>query len=165
MVEVLKLAGDDLSRENIRSQAEKLMNLRLPMMLPGIVLGTSSSNHLPVQKLYLMKFMTRLGRFLETRGIDSLPSRGAVRMDDLSNMIEGGVYPRGLKEKALKSAAPLLSIQRLCLRFGGIVALRDVSFDVADGQICGLIGPNGAGKSSLFNCISQLSPGVWRRFA
>ncbi|WP_316398727.1 ABC transporter ATP-binding protein [Bradyrhizobium sp. 33ap4] len=50
----------------------------------------------------------------------------------------------------------LLSISDLSLRFGGILALDGVSFDVDQGQICGVIGPNGAGKSSLFNCICRL---------
>src|SRR5579864_1851608 len=52
----------------------------------------------------------------------------------------------------------LLRIERVSKRYGGLDALRDVSFDVAAGQICGIIGPNGAGKSTLFNVISGAVP-------
>ena len=53
-------------------------------------------------------------------------------------------------------STPLLSVRDVTVRFGGIVALDGVSFDVPAGHVCGLIGPNGAGKTTLFNCLSRL---------
>jgi branched-chain amino acid transport system ATP-binding protein len=50
----------------------------------------------------------------------------------------------------------LLAIEDVTRRFGGIVALSDVSLDLEEGQIVGLIGPNGAGKTTLFNLVTRL---------
>jgi len=50
----------------------------------------------------------------------------------------------------------LLSVRDVTLRFGGIVALDGVSFDVERGIVSGLIGPNGAGKTTVFNVITRL---------
>jgi branched-chain amino acid transport system ATP-binding protein len=51
---------------------------------------------------------------------------------------------------------PVLELTRIRKRFGGVVALRDVSLSVAEGEFVGLIGPNGAGKSTLFNAITAI---------
>ena len=51
---------------------------------------------------------------------------------------------------------PALRVDGLRKEFGGLVAVKDVSFDVQEGEFIGLIGPNGCGKSTTFNCISGL---------
>ena len=51
---------------------------------------------------------------------------------------------------------PLLVVRNIGIDFGGIAALKDVSFDVSRGDIVGLIGPNGAGKTTLFNCLTRI---------
>jgi len=52
-----------------------------------------------------------------------------------------------------------LDVAHLCLRFGGLTVLDDVSFSVAAGELFALIGPNGAGKTSALNCISGIYRG------
>jgi branched-chain amino acid transport system substrate-binding protein len=56
MVQVLKQCGNDLSRDNIRKQAENIKNLKLPLLLPGITLNTSPTDHAPVEQAQLSKF-------------------------------------------------------------------------------------------------------------
>jgi len=51
-------------------------------------------------------------------------------------------------------AAPLLKVEHLTMRFGGLIAVDDVSFSVGRNDITALIGPNGAGKTTVFNCIT-----------
>ena len=49
---------------------------------------------------------------------------------------------------------PLLVVEHLTMRFGGLVAVSDLSFQVGRGDITALIGPNGAGKTTVFNCVT-----------
>ncbi len=54
---------------------------------------------------------------------------------------------------------PILSVRNVSKRFGGLLALDSVSFEVAPGEIYGVIGPNGAGKTTLFSClVGALAP-------
>jgi branched-chain amino acid transport system ATP-binding protein len=50
----------------------------------------------------------------------------------------------------------LLDVRDVSVRFGGIVALDDLSFSIDEREICGLIGPNGAGKTTMFNVVSRI---------
>src|ERR1043166_1706295 len=52
------------------------------------------------------------------------------------------------------SAGDILTVQALTMRFGGIVAVNDLSFNAERRKITALIGPNGAGKTTVFNCIT-----------
>jgi branched-chain amino acid transport system ATP-binding protein len=69
--------------------------------------------------------------------------RGAARRRLLSGELTGG-------------SVNLLEVQDVTVRFGGIIALDGLSFDIDEGQICGLIGPNGAGKTTMFNVVSRI---------
>lgn len=66
------------------------------------------------------------------------------------------IDPASARREAVPSAPSLLSVRNVCVRFGGIVALDGITFDIRGGEIAGLIGPNGAGKTTLFNCLSRL---------
>src|SRR5215471_4320631 len=50
--------------------------------------------------------------------------------------------------------SPVLEVDHVTLRFGGVVALNDVTFNLNQGEILGLIGPNGAGKTTCFNAMT-----------
>jgi len=56
------------------------------------------------------------------------------------------------------NASPILQVQNVGKRFGGLQALSNIHFDLPESQILGLIGPNGAGKTTLFNVINGVYP-------
>jgi branched-chain amino acid transport system ATP-binding protein len=57
-------------------------------------------------------------------------------------------------ESAAGDAVPVLRTERLTIRFGGLVALNNVDFQIRRGEVRAIIGPNGAGKSTFFNCLT-----------
>ncbi|MFZ6002686.1 MAG: MFS transporter [Actinomycetota bacterium] len=68
-------------------------------------------------------------------------------------------FAKVVADKAgVEAGKPVMSVQGLTKRFGGINAVNDVTFDLMPGEILGLIGPNGAGKTTIFDLISGLLP-------
>ncbi|HET8841907.1 MAG TPA: ATP-binding cassette domain-containing protein, partial [Ktedonobacteraceae bacterium] len=58
--------------------------------------------------------------------------------------------------KQTTTSSPLLSVEEVSVRFAGVKALSNVSFQAQEGELFAVIGPNGAGKTSLFNVISRV---------
>jgi branched-chain amino acid transport system ATP-binding protein len=61
-----------------------------------------------------------------------------------------------VSDETAAGRAPLLVVDHVTLRFGGVRALSDVSFEVMPGELFAVIGPNGAGKTSIFNCLNAV---------
>src|SRR5262249_50037775 len=71
------------------------------------------------------------------------------------NAVAFALEPAGAQaQPALARTSPLLRVDHLTMRFGGLLAVSDLSFTARRGDITALIGPNGAGKTTVFNCIT-----------
>ena len=68
--------------------------------------------------------------------------------------MKADVEPRTTVPGGIESGDVLLSVANVSLSFGGVKAIRDVSFDIRKGEIRAIIGPNGAGKTSMLNVIN-----------
>ena len=66
-----------------------------------------------------------------------------------------GATPPGGESRPI-APQPLLDVDRLTIRFGGLVAVSDLDLEVPEGTVVSVIGPNGAGKTTAFNCISGI---------
>lgn len=59
-----------------------------------------------------------------------------------------------MSDPSINASAPVLQVDHLTMRFGGLVAIDNLSFSAKRGEITAIIGPNGAGKTTVFNCIT-----------
>ena len=123
----------------------KLMEDRLQVVLP-LLLGTSGSYEVIVFGVLLVCML----KFLP-EGLWSLVQRKLPRPARTVDWQDAPAL--ALRERPQRGEV-LLDVQAIRKEFGGLVAVRDISFQIRAGQIVGLIGPNGAGKSTTFNLIS-----------
>ncbi len=127
--------------------------------LGGILLGAAVVVGLPevlrdVQQFRLLAFSVALIAIMILRPQGLWPRKiHHPNLDSVASTDATDVVPR---RAGAGAGEALLSIRGLSRSFGGVQAVRDVSFDIWPREVVSIIGPNGAGKTTLFNCVSRI---------
>ena len=106
MAEVLRNCGDDLSRENIMKQAAALKSVHVPMLIPGIMINTSASDHAPLEQMQMMRFSE--GRWTKFGPVRSGIDPGAVS-DSLKTIFRYGTAKRDLSNRLNANTVSLMT--------------------------------------------------------
>ena len=120
--------------------------------LKGVIptgFGTSGNFEIVVFGLLMMLLLHRA-----SAGLGPIFARWTIK--PRRREIDAGAEP--LPRRAPSTDGTVLKVEKATRRFGGLVAVRELSFEMKAGEILGLIGPNGAGKSTMFNLITGVLP-------
>jgi len=80
------------------------------------------------------------------------------RADGAGRVLPAAGHRAGFAGQIFQTMNSLLEVKNLSVRFGGLLAIEDLSFEVREGEVLSLIGPNGAGKTTAFNAITGYLP-------
>jgi branched-chain amino acid transport system permease protein len=103
---------------------------------------------------------------LRLSAVEKARARASTETDEepvIPSFLRPGARHLALDEASVGDGDPLLRVEGVTVRFGGLLAVDGVSLTAQRGTVVGIIGPNGAGKSTLFNAISGLVPGATGR--